>query len=59
VQVSREHVIDILDRSGLTGERRERILALDYPADYEEVLDLFRSMGVNHDELISRMGGSP
>jgi hypothetical protein len=59
VQVSRAHVMDILDRSGLRGEQRERILALDYPADLDHVLALFRSMGVNHDELISRMGGSP
>ena len=59
MQVSREHVIDILDRSGLTPEQRERVLALRYPADYGQVLELFRSMGVNHDELISRMGGSP
>jgi hypothetical protein len=59
VQVSRAHVLDIIRRSGLTAEQRERILALEYPADYEHVVALFRSMGVNHDELISRMGGSP
>jgi hypothetical protein len=59
MQVSREHVLEVLARAGLTTEQRERILALEYPADYERVLDLFRSMGVNHDQLISRMGGSP
>jgi hypothetical protein len=59
VQVSREHVLDIIDRSGLTAEQRERVLALDYPADFQQVLELFRSMGVNHDALITRMGGSP
>ena len=59
VQVSRAHVLDIIARSGLTPEQRERVLALEYPADFEHVLTLFRSMGVNHDELISRMGGSP
>jgi hypothetical protein len=59
VQVSRAHVLDIVERSGLTAEQRERILALEYPADFQHVLELFQSMGVNHDELISRMGGSP
>jgi hypothetical protein len=59
MQVSRAHVLDILDRADLSPEQRDRILALDYPADYDRVLALFRSMGVNHDALISRMGGSP
>jgi hypothetical protein len=59
VQVTRAHVQDILDRSPLTAEQRERVLALNYPADYEQVLELFRSMGVYRDELISLMGGSP
>ena len=59
MQVGRAHVLDIIERSGLTAEQRERVLALEYPADFQHVLALFRSMGVNHDELISRMGGSP
>jgi hypothetical protein len=52
-------VLDIIARAGLTAEQRERVLALSYPADLERVLALFRSMGVNHDQLVSRMGGSP
>jgi|tagenome__1003787_1003787.scaffolds.fasta_scaffold15331671_1 hypothetical protein len=59
MQVSRAHVQDIIVRSGLTAEQRERVLALEYPADLGRVVELFRSMGVNHDELITRMGGSP
>lgn len=59
MQVSRAHVLDIIARAGLTAEQRERVLALSYPADLERVLALFRSMGVNHDQLVSRMGGSP
>jgi hypothetical protein len=59
VQVSRAHVLDIIARAGLTDAQRDRVLALSYPADRERVLELFRSMGVYSDELISRMGGSP
>jgi hypothetical protein len=57
--VTREHVLDILARAGLTSEQERRILALEYPADYDEVLDLFASFGMYPDLLISRMGGSP
>jgi hypothetical protein len=59
MQVSRAHVLDIIARAGLTDEQRERVLALSYPADQEHVLEVFRTMGVYPDELISRMGGSP
>jgi hypothetical protein len=59
MRVTREHVLDILARAGLTPEQERRVLALEYPADYDEVLDLFASFGMYPDRLISRMGGSP
>jgi hypothetical protein len=59
VQVSRAHVLDIIARAGLTDAQRDRVLALPYPADQERVIELFRSMGIYIDELITRMGGSP
>jgi hypothetical protein len=59
MQVSREHVADILARAGLRPDQERRVLALDYPAEYERVLELFASFGVYPDELTSRLGGSP
>jgi hypothetical protein len=59
MQVSREHVVDILARAGLTAGQERRVLALDYPADYERVLELFATFGIYPDELTSRLGGSP
>lgn len=59
MQLSRAHVLDIIARAGLTEEQRERVLSLSYPADREKVLELFASMGVTRDDLLSRMGGSP
>jgi hypothetical protein len=58
-QVTREHVLDILSRAGLTPEQEQRILALPYPVDFERVLKEFAEFGVTRDWLISRMGGSP
>jgi hypothetical protein len=58
-QVTREHVLDILSRAGLTPEQEQRILALPYPIDFERVVKEFAEFGVTRDWLISRMGGSP
>jgi hypothetical protein len=58
-QVTREHVLDILSRAGLTPEQERRILALPYPVDFDQVAREFAEFGVTKDRLISRMGGSP
>jgi hypothetical protein len=59
VQVSREFVEDILARTNLSPEEKQQIRDLSYPADHDEVLRLFASMGVTPDRLQNRMGGSP
>jgi hypothetical protein len=59
VKVSREYVEDILARTGLSPEDKARIRAVSYPADRDELLHLFESMGIRPDELTSHMGGSP
>jgi hypothetical protein len=59
VKVSREYVEDILARTSLTVEEKQRIRAVPYPADRDELLRLFATMGVTPDQLNNRMGGSP
>jgi DNA-directed RNA polymerase subunit F len=59
VKVSREYVEDILAVTSLSAEEKKRIRDLTYPADRDELLALFASMGVTPDRLTSRMGGSP
>ncbi len=58
-QVTREHVLDILSRAGLTAEQERGILALPYPVDFDRVVREFARFGVTKDQLINRMGGSP
>jgi hypothetical protein len=58
-QVTREHVVDIMSRAGLTAEQERRILALPYPLDFDRVVTEFARFGVTKSELINRMGGSP
>jgi hypothetical protein len=59
VKVSREYVEDILARTSLTLEEKQRIRDVSYPAERQELLRLFESMGVTPDQLTNRMGGSP
>lgn len=59
MKVSREYVEDILARTSLTLEEKQRIRDVSYPAERQELLRLFESMGVTPDQLTNRMGGSP
>jgi hypothetical protein len=59
VKVSREYVEDILARTSLTLEEKQRVRAVTYPADQQELLLLFASMGVTPDQLTNRLGGTP
>jgi hypothetical protein len=59
VKVPRDFVEDILARTSLSPEEKQRIRAVTYPADQDELLQLFASMGVTPDQLTNRMGGSP
>jgi hypothetical protein len=59
VKVSREYVEDILARTSLTLEEKQRIRDVRYPAEQQELLRLFASMGVTPDQLSDRMGGTP
>lgn len=58
VQVTQEHVESILKVARISDDEQQQVLALDYPADLDTVLNLMLSFGVTRDELISMMGGS-
>lgn len=59
MQVSRAHVVDVLNRSGLPEAEKQRFLVLEYPADFETVCAMFERVGIDRDVLMDRMGGSP
>jgi hypothetical protein len=57
--ITRQHVMGLLPIMGLTREQEERLLALPYPVDFRAVAAAFRSVGIDADTLIDRMGASP
>lgn len=59
MKVSKDYVEDILVRTGLSESEKQRIRALDYPADRDELIRLFATMGVSRDVLVDQLGGSP
>jgi hypothetical protein len=58
-QFSRQHVIDVLNRLGYTEQAEEASRVLPDPVDIDQLEALGIQLGLSHDELISRMGGSP
>jgi hypothetical protein len=59
VQLSRQHVVDILRRVGLTEMAEAALHDLPDPVDSEKVAAWATPWGVGMDDLINRMGGSP
>ena len=59
VQITRQHVLDLLPLMGLSREQEARLLALPYPVDFDVAAAAFTSVGVALDTLTDRMGGSP
>jgi hypothetical protein len=59
MQLTRQHVADILRRAGLAEMADEALRDLPDPVDSEQVAAWAVRYGVNMDDLISRMGGSP
>jgi hypothetical protein len=58
--VSREHVIGVLTRAGMTAsDAEEAISGISFPAELELVLNRLGSQGLTHDGLLSRLGASP
>ena len=59
VQLTRQHVIDVLRKAGLPEMADEALHDLPDPVDSEEVAAWAVPYGINMGELINRMGGSP
>ena len=59
VQLTRQHVIDVLRKAGLPEMADDALHDLPDPVDREQVAAWAVPYGINLDELISRMGGSP
>ena len=59
MQLTRQHVVDVLRRTGLPQMAEEALRDLADPVDSEQVAAWAVTYGINMDDLISRMGGSP
>jgi hypothetical protein len=59
VQLTRQHVVDVLRKAGLPEMADEALRDLPDPVDSEQVAAWAVPYGVSMDELTSRMGGSP
>jgi len=59
VQFSRQHVVDLLRRTGMADAADEAERVLPDPVDLEYLTQWGAKHGVSRDDLISQMGGSP
>jgi hypothetical protein len=59
MQIARQQVADLLRRAGLTEMAEDAVRDLPDPVDSEQVAAWAVPYGINMDELMSRMGGSP
>jgi hypothetical protein len=59
MKLQKEHVMRVMNTAQLPEQQRRRLLALQYPAEMEEVREVFESAGVYLDTLTDQMGGSP
>ena len=59
MQVTRQHVLDVLRRAGFAQVAEEVSQDLPDPVDLDHVERLLLPYGISRDELASRMGGSP
>lgn len=58
-QLSRQHVIDVLNRLEYTQLAEEASRVLPDPVDIDQLVALGLQHGITRDDLISEMGGSP
>jgi hypothetical protein len=59
MQVTRQHVVDILRIAGLPELAGEAYRVLPDPVEYNHAARFLAQYGITKDELISRVGGSP
>jgi hypothetical protein len=56
----RDHVDAVLKRVGAPKERRDEILdSIHFPIELDALQAALAPLGITHDALIDRMGGSP
>lgn len=56
----RDHVDGVLRRGGMPKDRRDAILSeIHFPVDLNALQGVLARLGITHDGLIDRMGGSP
>jgi hypothetical protein len=59
MQVTRQHVVDILRMAALPGLAEEALRTLPDPVEYNHAERFLARYGITKYELISRRGGSP
>jgi hypothetical protein len=59
MQVTRQHVVEILRTARLQDLAEEAQRVLPDPVEYNHAERFLAQYGITKDELISRMGGSP
>lgn len=59
MQVTRQHVVDMLRTTGLPELAEEAHRILPDPVEYSHAASFLAQYGVTRDFLISRRGGSP
>jgi hypothetical protein len=56
----RDEVDSVLRRAGMPDDRRAALLSeIRFPIPRDALQDILAPLGITHDGLISRMGGSP
>jgi hypothetical protein len=56
---ARQEIVENLRRTGYTELADEALRVLPDPVDIDQLIAFTQSHGVNRDDLISEMGGSP
>jgi hypothetical protein len=59
MQLTRQHVIDLLRKAGFSEAADEALKMLPDPVDLDDAAKWGAQYGITRDELVSRMGGSP
>jgi hypothetical protein len=59
MQLTRQHVVDLLHRTGFAEAAEDASRTLPDPVQLDDVLLFLAPYGITTDMLISEMGGSP
>jgi hypothetical protein len=59
MQLTRQHVVDVLRRTGFAEVAEEASRVLPDPVDVDDVHRFLAPYGISRDVLTNRMGGSP